>query len=59
MVDLDSLDAETRILAFWLQGHIYHEGIEGIHFMESARLWAEQNADDVVAKNISKELRRL
>lgn len=59
MVDLDALDPEVRELAFWLQERIYSDGIEGIHFMQDARLWAEANAADVVAENISKELRKL
>jgi hypothetical protein len=58
-VNLESLDPEVRELAFWLQDKIFRDGIEGIHYMDSARLWAEQNAADVVANNISKELRRL
>lgn len=53
------LNSETRDLAFWLQDKIFREGIEGIHFMKDARLWAEKNAADVTAKNISKELRKL
>lgn len=59
MVDLDSLDPETRLLAFWLQDKIYREGIDGIHFMRDARLWAEENAADVTAREITKELNRL
>lgn len=59
MVDLDSLDPEVRALAFWLQDKIYEEGIEGVHFMRDARLWAEENAADVTATEITKELNRL
>lgn len=58
-VDLDSLDPETLALAFWLQEKIYEEGIEGVHFMRAARLWAEKHADETVAANINKELRKL
>lgn len=57
--DLDSLDPKTRNLVFWVQDKIYREGIEGIHYMRKARLWAEENAADVTANNISKELRKL
>ena len=59
MTDLDSLSPEVRLLAFWLQDKIYREGIEGIHFMRDARLWAEQNAANVTAKEITKELKKL
>lgn len=58
-VDLDSLDPEVRLLAFWLQEKIYEEGIEGVHYMESARVWAKKNAADVTAREVSKELKRL
>lgn len=58
-MDLDSLDPEVRELAFWLQDKIYREGIEGIHYMERARLWAENNSADITARRISRELRKL
>jgi len=58
-VDLESLDPEVRLLAFWLQDKIFREGIEGIHYMRSARLWAERKAADTVADEISAELRKL
>lgn len=58
-VDLDSLDPAVRQLAFWLQEKIYTEGIEGVHYMRDARLWAEENAADVTADKISTELRKL
>jgi hypothetical protein len=58
-VDLDSLDPETRELAFWLQDKIFRDGIDGVHYMRAARLWAEENAADTVAQEISKELRKL
>lgn len=59
MVDLDSLDPETRALAFWLQQHLYEEGVEGIHFMRQARVWATGNAADEVSESIGTELKRL
>ena len=59
MTDLDSLDPAVRELAFWLQDKIYREGIEGIHFMRDARLWAEENAADITAREITKELKKL
>jgi hypothetical protein len=59
MGDLDQYDEETLYLAFWLQDKIYREGIEGVHYMRKARLWAEQNAADITARNISQELRKL
>lgn len=59
MVDLDSLDPETREAAFWLQQHLYEEGVEGIHFMRQARAWAEDNAADTVTDSIGAELRKL
>lgn len=46
-------------MAFWLQGHIYRNGIEGIHFMEKAEDWAENNAADITADRITQELNRL
>jgi len=58
-VDLDSLDPAVRQLAFWLQDKIYEEGIEGVHYIRDARLWAEENAADVTADKISAELRKL
>ncbi|UBF22602.1 hypothetical protein HRTV-25_gp21 [Halorubrum tailed virus 25] len=58
-VDLDSLDPAVRELAFWLQDKIFEEGIKGVHFMRDARLWAEENAADVTAREITKELNRL
>jgi hypothetical protein len=58
-VDLDSLDPEVRLLAFWLQEKIYTKGIDGVHFMRDARLWAEENAADVTANEITKELKKL
>ena len=58
-VDLDALDPAVRTLAFWLQDKIYREGIEGIHFMRNARIWAEQNAANITADEISAELRKL
>jgi hypothetical protein len=58
-VDLDSLDPAVRQLAFWLQEKIYTEGIDGVHFMRDAQLWAEDNAADVTAHEISKELKKL
>lgn len=59
MGDLDKYDEETLYLAFWLQDKIYREGIEGIHYMKTARLWAEDNAADITADNISTEIRKL
>lgn len=59
MADLDSLDPPVRELAFWLQDKIYREGIDGIHFMADAHRWAEREADNVTADEISKELRKL
>jgi len=58
-LDLNSIDDETRDLAFWLQDKIYEEGLEGVHFMRDARVWAEDNAADVTAKYISSELQKL
>lgn len=58
-VDLESLDPEVRDLVFWLQEKLYQEGIEGVHYMRDARLWADRNAADTVADEISKELRKL
>lgn len=58
-VDLDSYSGEVVELAFWLQEKIYTEGLEGIHFMADARMWAERRAAEVTADEISKELRKL
>lgn len=59
MGELDNYDRETLLLAFWLQGHIYRNGIEGIHYMEKAGDWAENNAADITADRITQELNRL
>jgi hypothetical protein len=59
MGDLDKYDRETLFLAFWLQEKIYTEGLEGIHYMEKAQIWAERNAADITADRISRQLRRL
>ncbi|TQQ81853.1 hypothetical protein [Halonotius roseus] len=59
MGDLDQYDSETVYLAFWLQDRIYKDGIEGIHYMRKARLWAEANAADRTAKQITIALRKL
>jgi hypothetical protein len=59
MGDLDQYDDETLYLAFWLQDKIYREGIDGIHYMRKARKWAERNAANITADQISKELNKL
>lgn len=59
MSDLDQYDQETLYLAFWLQEKIYKEGIEGVHFMEKAEAWASENAADITARRISRQVRRL
>ncbi|WP_330630664.1 hypothetical protein [Halocatena halophila] len=59
MVDIDSLDPEVRMLAFWLQTHLYEQGVDGIHFMEAGEKWAEENAADTTADAIGNELRKL
>lgn len=59
MANLDQYDSETLYLAFWLQDKIYREGIEGIHYMRKARLWAENNAADITADEIGDQLRKL
>lgn len=59
MADLDKYDEETLYLAFWLQDKIYREGIEGIHYMDLARGWAEHTSHKITAKRISQELRKL
>ena len=47
-------DIRPQELAFWLQDKLSRDGIEGLHFMRDARLWAEENAADVTAQTISK-----
>lgn len=59
MAELDQYDSETVYLAFWLQDKIYREGIEGVHYMEKAQLWAENNAAEIMADEISDELGKL
>lgn len=59
MGNLDNYDQETLQMAFWLQGYLYRNGIEGIHFMEKAEEWAENNAADITADRITQELNRL
>lgn len=59
MGDLDQYDQETLYLAFWLQEKIYQEGIEGIHYMRKARVWAENNSANITAARITKELNKL
>ncbi|SEL17689.1 hypothetical protein [Haloferax larsenii] len=58
-VDLDRWHPTHVYLAFWLQDKIKREGLEGIHYMEHARDWAERNAGDETADAISKELSKL
>jgi hypothetical protein len=59
MGDLDEYDPELVALARWLSAKILRDGIEGIHYMETARVWADEHAANVVAHHISKELRKL
>lgn len=59
MGDLDQYDEETLVLAFWLQDKIYKEGIPGVHFMKDAQTWAEDNAAEITADRITRQLRRL
>lgn len=49
-------DDETIERAFWLQEKLYEDGIDGIGFMQRARRWTEQNADQVTRDFIEQEL---
>lgn len=57
-VDLSQYDDELIEASFWLQEHIRREGIEAVPFMDRAEIYAYDEGPDVVADNISQELRR-
>lgn len=42
--------------AFWLQEHIYEEGIEGIHFTKKAEMVMENTGEKTVSSEIEKNL---
>jgi hypothetical protein len=44
--------------ALWLQEKIASEGLEGIHFTDTAEQAAEQNAADHISSDISSELKK-
>lgn len=52
-------DNATLTKAFWLQEHIKETGTPAVRFMHRGRVWAENNADDEVAKQISAHFRAL
>jgi len=59
MVDLDDYDGATIEKAFWLQEKIRRDGIEGIGFMQAGRNVAVARGGPMVARKISKHLKRI
>jgi len=56
MVDVDSLSAEEQVKVFWLQQHLYEEGLDGIFFSQKIESFlhteGEQNIEDDMQRSL-------
>jgi len=58
-LDLSNYDDEVLAKAFWLQEHIRRTGLDGVNYSEVGKGVADDVGSDVVAQEISKELKSL
>jgi len=55
-MDVEDLSEEEQFKVFWLQGKLFEEGIEGIHFTEKMREYLEGQAENDLERAVNSEL---
>ena len=58
-VNLSDYDEDVIAKAFWLQEHIRRTGLDGVNYSQVGEGIAETQGDDIVAQEISKELKKI
>jgi hypothetical protein len=58
MTAVDSLPPEEQFKVFWLQEHLYKNGIEGIHFRDVMVEYLEDDAEDDIEATANQILSR-
>lgn len=53
---VEQLPEEEQFKVFWLQQHLYEEGIEGIHFTDVAREWLREEGEDKLERDVNADL---
>lgn len=56
MTDIESLTPEEQYKVFWLQEHLFENGIEGIHFTEKMLEYLEGEADDDIEQAVERAM---
>lgn len=58
MPDVDDLSDENQFKVFWLQEHLFEEGIEGIYFTDVMKQYLNDEAEDDIEQDVASELRK-
>lgn len=56
MPDIDSLPAEEQVKVFWLQQHLYEEGLDGIFFSEKIRAHLHTKGENDIEDEMERRL---
>lgn len=56
MPDVDSLTAEEQVKVFWLQQHLFEEGLDGIFFSERIKTYLHTEGKGDIEDDMEKLL---